>query len=96
MLAFFKFAGVALRIKRNCSTDEFLNKRSEEYKGYLKSQDYNADLVNSQFEKAFNKERSEFLKKRVKPIKKVFQLVLDYNQEGERGREKEGRKERQL
>ena len=91
--------GVALRIKRNYSTDEFLNKRSEEYKGYLKSKNYNADLVNSQFEKAFNKERSELLKKRVKPNKKVFPLLLGYNQEGEGEREgrreggKEGRKE---
>jgi len=68
-----------LRIKRNCSTEEFLVKRSEEYKGYLKRQNYNAALVDAQFEKAFNLERSELLKKRIKPDKKVIPLVLDYN-----------------
>ena len=71
--------GEALRIKRNCSTEESLVKRSEEYKGYLKRQNYNAVLVDAQFEKAFNIERSELLKKRIKPNKKVLPLVLDYN-----------------
>ena len=71
--------GVALRIKRNCSTEESLVKRSEEYKGYLKRQNYKAVLVDAQFEKAFNIERSELLKKRIKPNKKVLPLVLDYN-----------------
>ena len=71
--------GVALRIKRNCSTEESLVKRSKEYKGYLKMQNYNAVLVDVQFEKVFNIERSELLKKRIKPNKKVLPLVLDYN-----------------
>ena len=71
--------GVALRIKRNCSTDQFLNKRCEEYKGYLCSQNYSKELVDRQFEKALSNERSELLTKRVKPKKKVFPLVLDYN-----------------
>jgi len=64
-----------LRIKRNCFTEEFLVKRSKEYKGYLKRQNYNAALVDAQFEK----DRSELLKKRIKPDKKVIPLVLDYN-----------------
>ena len=42
-------------------------------------QNYNAVLVDAQFEKAFNIERSELLKKRIKPNKKVLPLVLDYN-----------------
>ena len=71
--------GVALRIKRNSSTDQFLIKRCEEYKGYLRAQNYNPDLVDRQFEKALSVERSELLTKRVKPKKKVFPLVLDYN-----------------
>ena len=61
--------GVALRIKRNCSTDQFLNKRCEEYKGYLCSQNYSKELVDRQFEKALSNERSELLTKRVKPKK---------------------------
>ena len=49
---------------RFCSTDEFLNKRCVEYKGYLKSQGYNADLVDNQFDRALSIERSELLKKK--------------------------------
>ena len=71
--------GVALRIRRNCSTDEFLNKRCVKYKGYLKSQGYSADLVDNQFDRVLRIERSELLKTNVKPDKKVFPLVHDYN-----------------
>ena len=71
--------GVALRVRRNCSTDEFCSKRCVEYKGYLKSQGYNADLVDRQFDRALSIERSELLKKNVKPDKKAFPLVVDYN-----------------
>ena len=56
-----------------------LNKRCVEYKGYLKSQGYNADLVDNQFDRALSIERSELLKRNVKPGQKVFPLVLDYN-----------------
>ena len=40
---------VALRIKRNCSTNDFLQNRCKEYKGYLKFQNYPAQslLINS-------------------------------------------------
>ena len=65
--------GVALRVRRNCSTDEFFNQRCDEYKGYLKFQGYHADLVDKQFDSAINIERSEI------PDKKVFPLVLDDN-----------------
>ena len=68
--------GVALRIKRNCSTDDFLQTRCEKYKGYLKSQNYPADLVDKQFDKALKIPRSELLRKKVKANKKVFPLVL--------------------
>ena len=43
--------GLYLRVRRNCSTDEFLHKRCDEYKGYLKSQGYKADLVDNQFDR---------------------------------------------
>ena len=46
--------GVALRIKRNCSTDDFLQNRCKEYKGYLKSQNYPAELVDKQFDIALS------------------------------------------
>ena len=69
--------GVALRIKHNCSTDDFLQKRCKEYKGYMKSQNYPAELVDKQFDKALSISRAERLRKKVKPAKKVFPLVLD-------------------
>ena len=50
-----------------------------EYKGYLKSQNYPAELVDKQFDKALSLPRAELLRKKVKPAKKVFPLVLDYN-----------------
>ena len=53
--------------------------RCDEYKGYLKSQGYKADLVDNQFDRALSIERSELLKKNVKPDKRVFPSVLDYN-----------------
>ena len=69
--------GVALRIKRNCSTDDFLQNRCKEYKGYLKSQNYPAELVDKQFDKALSIPRAQRLRKKVKPAKKVFPLMLD-------------------
>ena len=71
--------GVALRIKRNCSTNEFLQNRQDEYKGYLRSQNYPGDLVDKQFQKALSIPRPELLTKKNKSDKKVFPLVLDYN-----------------
>ena len=64
--------GAALCIRHNCSTDEFLDKRCVEYKWYLKSQAYNADLVDNQFDRALSIERSELLKKTVKLDKKKY------------------------
>ena len=55
--------GVALRIRRNCSTNEFLNKRFVEYKGYLKSQGYSAVLVDKQFDRALSIEDQNSFRK---------------------------------
>ena len=62
--------GIALRIKRNCSTDDFLQNRCKEYKAYLKSQNYPAELVDKQFDKALSIPRAELLRRKVKPAKK--------------------------
>ena len=43
--------GVATRLKRNCSNDEYLTTRLEEYKGYLIKQGYKRQFVNTQFDK---------------------------------------------
>ena len=53
--------------------------RCEEYKRYLKSQNYPANLVDKQLDKALEIPRSELLSKKVKTNKNVFPLVLDYN-----------------
>ena len=55
-----------------CSTDDFLQKRCKEYKGYMKSQNYQAELVDKQFDKALSIPRAERLRKKVKLAKKVF------------------------
>jgi len=62
--------GAALRIKRNCSTDDFLQNRCKEYKGYLKSKNYPAELVDKQFDKALSIPRAELLREKVKPTSK--------------------------
>ena len=71
--------GVALRIRRNCSTNASFVKRCREYKSYLKQQNYNGNLVDKQFEKAMQLERSDVLKPKTKTKKKTFPLVVDYN-----------------
>ena len=64
--------GVALRIRRNCSTNASFVKRCSEYKSYLKQQNYNGNLVDKQFEKAMQLERSDVLKPKTKTKKKPF------------------------
>ena len=71
--------GVALRIRRNCSTEDSFVKRCEEYKGYLKLQNYNVKLVDKQFEKAKHLEREQLLKPKTKTKNIKFPLVVDYN-----------------
>ena len=72
--------GVGLRINRNCSDVETRRTRTMEYKGYLKRQNYDGELVDKQFDKALQIERSELLKDdKAKTNKKVFPLVLDFN-----------------
>ena len=71
--------GVALRLRRNCSNDDFLHKRCNEYKSYLRQQGYCAKLVNQQFDKALKLERSHLLKPKQKSSNRTFPLVLDYN-----------------
>lgn len=53
--------------------------RCTEYKGYLKHQNYNEELVERRFKRALKIERSQLLEVKVKTNKKVFPLVLDFN-----------------
>ena len=59
--------GAALTIKCNCSTGDFLQNRYKEYKGYLELQNYAAELVDKQFDKALSIPRAELLREKVKP-----------------------------
>ena len=51
--------GVASRLRRNCSKDNFLNKRLEEYKGYLVDQRYPAELVSHEFSRVASIPRND-------------------------------------
>ena len=71
--------GVALRLRRNCSNDNFLITRTSEYKGYLINQGYPINLVNDQFLKASAIPRNNLLKPQIKKAKKLFPLVITFN-----------------
>ena len=71
--------GVALRIRRNCSTTPLLWSAVVNTKATSKQQNYNGNLVDKQFEKAMQLERSDVLKPKTKTKKKPFPLVVDYN-----------------
>ena len=71
--------GVASRLRRNCSEDSFLDKRLEEYKGYLVDQGYPAELVSREFSRAASIPRKDLLQAKVRDSKKIFPFVLTYN-----------------
>ena len=72
--------GVAIRIKRNCSTDNALAARNEEYQTYLVNRGYNKKYVKRQFEEVQSIPREDLLKpKRKQKETKKFPLVLDFN-----------------
>ena len=64
--------GVASILRRNCSEDTFLNKRFEEYKGYLINQGYPAELVSREFCRAASIPRNDLLKPKVRDVQKEF------------------------
>ena len=71
--------GVALRLKRNCSSQEALNQRCVEYKQYLRNRGYPSLLIDNKFNKALKINRSDLLVTKPKTKKKVIPLVLDFN-----------------
>ena len=71
--------GVALRLKRNCSSQQVLNQRCVEYKQYLRNRGYPTYLIEKKFNKALNINRSDLLETKPKTKKNVIPLVLDYN-----------------
>ena len=72
--------GVALRLRRNCSKDDFLSNRCKEYKSYLVNQGYPVKLVDNQFLKALTIPRKDLLKQKlVRASKKIFPFVMTFN-----------------
>ena len=71
--------GVATRIRRNCSTIEKYDQRSDEYQTYLVERGYNQSEVSRQFEKGKALPRGDLLASKPKDRKIVFPLVVDYN-----------------
>ena len=72
--------GVALRIKRNCLNNSDLSKRCEEYKRFLMRQDYPKSLIEKEFDKkALKVNRKDLLHVKVKPKRKVYPFVTEFN-----------------
>ena len=71
--------GIASPLRRNCSEDHFLNKRLEEYRGYLVDQGYPEELVSREFSRAAGIPRNNLLQAKVRDSKKIFPFVLTYN-----------------
>lgn len=71
--------GVATRIRRNCSTIESYDQRSDEYQTYLVERGYNLSEVKKQFGRAKALPRENLLVSKPKDKKIVFPLVVDYN-----------------
>ena len=72
--------GVATRLRRNCSTEEDFDKRSNEYQKYLTRRGYHPNnVIHKQFNKAKSISREELLQhtKREKII--LFPLVVVFN-----------------
>ena len=71
--------GVALRLKRNCSTPDFLKVRNKEYQDYLINQGYDKARVSEDFFKASNLNRADLLKPKGRGKTRVVLFVTDYN-----------------
>ena len=67
--------GVALRLRRSCSEDEFFTRKCVQYKNYLVNQGYPANLVHDQFSKVSIIPRKDLLKQKARTSKKLFPFV---------------------
>ena len=66
-------------LKRNCSDETFLVKRTDEYKGCLLYQGHPSKLVNDQFSKTSTISRNDLLRTRGKEENKLFPFVISFN-----------------
>ena len=73
--------GVALRIRRICSREDWFEEQLFEYKQYFKRRNYKNCVIQKGFEKARNIPRSQALKSKASSDQTVrkFALILDYH-----------------
>ena len=71
--------GVATRVRRNCSTIEKFEERSKEYQNYLVDRGYHPSKVKTQFDKAKDTPREDFLSPKEREKKVIFPLVVNFN-----------------
>ena len=74
--------GVALRLKRICSTDAEYETKSNEYKNYLVKRGYNVNMVNDAFDSLRNKSRSDARKKVGREQKSRVIFATNFNPRG--------------
>ena len=74
--------GVALRLKRICSTDDEYSKKSNEYKTHLMKRGYEKNMVNYAFDSLKNKSRSEVRKKVEKEQHSRIIFATNFNPRG--------------
>ena len=74
--------GVALRLRRICSSDEEYNKQAELYKSYLVSRGHNPKLVNQEFENIRLKSRHEVRQKTTKNTPGKAFFIAQFNPRG--------------
>ena len=72
--------GVALRIRRICSREDWFEEQLLEYKQYFKRRNYKNCVIQKGFDKARNIPRSQALRPKTASDQSVrnFALILDY------------------
>ena len=73
--------GVALRLRRICSRDDWLEKQLQEFKHFFKFRQYNNNIINKGFKRAKNIARSDALLPKPSTIDSLQNLVrvMDYH-----------------
>ena len=75
--------GIALRLRRNCDSDEKVKHQSEKYKNYLIARDFHPGLVDKQIQKVermsrHNARKRNTKRKEVRRLNLLQLLILPY------------------
>ena len=71
--------GVALRLRRNCSTDTEYIKKSRQFMAYLAARGHDPHIIYMEFLKILNTPRQQTRKKREKSSNFAFKFITKYN-----------------